>query len=110
MASRIHQILPNAYKLMCFDRNIYGNRDVKSLECDYLLVQQCVKLNLEILSPLWHAFEFLKNKCNHAYRIYIAGKLCTFYWISFTGFYIHCYSRHIPLLVLSAYNGVTRFF
>ena len=27
---------------MCFDRN----RDVKFLECDYLLVQQCVKLIL----------------------------------------------------------------
>ena len=31
---------------MCFDRNVNGNRDVKSLECDYLLVQQCVKLTL----------------------------------------------------------------
>ena len=34
MISRIHLILPNAYKLMCFDRNINGNRDVKFLECD----------------------------------------------------------------------------
>ena len=32
--SRIHLSLPNAYKLMCFDRNINGNRDVKFLECD----------------------------------------------------------------------------
>ena len=32
--SRIHLSLPNAYKLMCFDRNINGNRDVKILECD----------------------------------------------------------------------------
>ena len=31
---------------MCFDRNVNGNRDVKFLECDYLLVQQCVKLTL----------------------------------------------------------------
>ena len=31
---------------MCFDRNINGNRDVKFLECDYLLVQRCVKLTL----------------------------------------------------------------
>ena len=46
MISRIHLILPNAYKLMCFDRNINGNRDVKFLECAYLLVQQCVKLTL----------------------------------------------------------------
>ena len=29
---------------MCFDRNINGNRDVKFLECDYLLVQRCMKL------------------------------------------------------------------
>jgi hypothetical protein len=29
--SRIHLRLPNAYKLMCFDRNINGNRDVKFL-------------------------------------------------------------------------------
>ena len=27
--SRIHLSLPNAYTLMCFDRNINGNRDVK---------------------------------------------------------------------------------
>ena len=34
IVSRIHLSLPNAYKLMCFDRNINGNRDVKFLECD----------------------------------------------------------------------------
>ena len=33
--SRIHLSLPNAYKLMCFDRNINGNRDVKFFEWDY---------------------------------------------------------------------------
>ena len=44
--SRIHLILPNAWKLMCFVRNINGNSDVKYLECDYLLVQWCVKLTL----------------------------------------------------------------
>ena len=31
---------------MYFDRNINGNRDVKSLEHDYLLVQRCMKLTL----------------------------------------------------------------
>ena len=31
---------------MCFDRNINGNRDVKFLECDYLLLQRYVKLTL----------------------------------------------------------------
>ena len=47
MISRIHLILHNAYKLVCFDRNINANRDVKFLECDYLLVQQCMKLTLD---------------------------------------------------------------
>ena len=44
--SRIHLSLHNAYKLMCFDRNINENRDVKFLECDYLLVQRSMKLTL----------------------------------------------------------------
>ena len=38
--------MPNAYKLIGFQRNINGNRRVKFLECDYLLVQWCVKLTL----------------------------------------------------------------
>ena len=46
--SRIYLGLPNAYKLMCFDRNINKDRDVKFLGCDYLLVQRCVKLTLVI--------------------------------------------------------------
>ena len=34
--SRIHLSLPNAYKLMCFDKNINGNRrDVKFFEWNY---------------------------------------------------------------------------
>ena len=33
--SRIHLSLPNAYKLMCFDRNINGNRDIKFFEWYY---------------------------------------------------------------------------
>ena len=47
ITSRIHLSLSNAYKLMCFDRNINGNKNVKFLECDYLLVQRCVKVTLE---------------------------------------------------------------
>ena len=43
---RIHVIMPNAYKPMCFDRNIIGNKDAKFLDCDYLLVQRSVKLTL----------------------------------------------------------------
>ena len=34
---------------MRFDKNINENRDVKCLECDYLLVQWCVKLTLDNL-------------------------------------------------------------
>ena len=45
--SRIHISLPNAYKMMLFDRNVNGNRDVKFLEFDYLLVQQSGKLTLK---------------------------------------------------------------
>ena len=33
--SRIHLSLANAFKLLCFDRNINGNRDVKFIEWDY---------------------------------------------------------------------------
>ena len=33
--SRIHLRQPNAYKLLCFDRNINGIRDVKFFEWDY---------------------------------------------------------------------------
>ena len=33
---------------MCFDRNINGNRDDTFLECDYLLMQQGVKLTFRI--------------------------------------------------------------
>ena len=37
---------------MCFDRNINEDRDVKFLECDYLLVQQSMKLTLEKICKL----------------------------------------------------------
>ena len=57
--SRIHLSLPNAYKLMCFVRNINGNRDVKFLECDYLLVQQCVKLTSS--KVLVHIFDTMSG-------------------------------------------------
>ena len=37
-------------------KNIYGNRDVKFLECDYLLVQWCIKLTFrnEFLNVQWY--------------------------------------------------------
>ena len=50
--SRIHLGLSNACKLMCFGRKINGNRNVKFLECDYLLVQRCVKLSLVVFLKL----------------------------------------------------------
>ena len=37
---------------MFFDRNINGNRDVKFLDCDYLLGQRCVKLTLNMKMSL----------------------------------------------------------
>ena len=63
MISRIHLILPNAYKLMCFDRNINGNRDVKFLECDKwslhwyknltLVMKSVMEEWLEVSSTSW---------------------------------------------------------
>ena len=50
---RILLSLPNANKLICFDRNIKGNRDVTFLECDYLRVQRCVKLTLPITNKFY---------------------------------------------------------
>ena len=44
---------------MCFVRNINGNRDVKFLECDYLLVQQCVKLTSS--KVLVHIFDTMSG-------------------------------------------------
>jgi hypothetical protein len=35
--------LPNAYKLMCFDRNINGNRDVKVFKSCTQLSKSCQK-------------------------------------------------------------------
>ena len=61
MISRIHLSLPNAYKLMCFDRNINGNRDAKFLECDYLLVQRCVKLTLVWFKKVFDRQNFRQN-------------------------------------------------
>ena len=55
--SRICLILPNAYKLMCFDRNINGKRDVKFLEYDYLRLQQCKKLTL--VGPRMVSFQYV---------------------------------------------------
>ena len=70
MMSKIHLSLPNAYKLMCFDRNINENRDVKFLGCDYLLVQRCMKLILSWVMSIaskhfhmqWSAIKILKIK------------------------------------------------
>ena len=46
--SRIHLSLPNAYKLMCFDRNINGNRDDKFFDWDYWSLHWPKKLTLII--------------------------------------------------------------
>ena len=52
---------------MWFDKNIKGNRDVKFLECDYSLVQRCIKrgtqnghrsvgVNFKSISYFWRVF------------------------------------------------------
>ena len=46
MMSRIHLSLPNAYKLMCFDKNINGNGDDKFFEWDYWSLHWPRKLTL----------------------------------------------------------------
>ena len=62
MISRIHLILPNAYKLMCFDRNINGNRDVKFLECDKWSLHWYKNLTLS------------DTKCCHLAILYVLPK------------------------------------
>ena len=61
--SRIQLNILNAYKMMCFDRNINGNRDVEFLECDYLLMQRCVKLTLTWVVFLLPANKFDYGNC-----------------------------------------------
>ena len=74
MISRIHLILPHAYKQMCFDRNINENRSVKFLESDYLLVQWCVKLTLK-WCPLFDCSTLpLFTKCNNLWACWFLAK------------------------------------
>ena len=70
--SRIHLSLPNAYKLTCFDRNVNGNRHVKFLECDYLLVQWCVKLTVVII---WMTLSARKCYVSHQLEAAFKNKL-----------------------------------
>ena len=66
--------LPNACKLMCFVKNIYGNRNVKFLECDYLLVQWCTKLTLTPLPS-----KCLRNKyMNGPYAYHKKSQTCIY--------------------------------
>ena len=65
--SRCHLGLPNAYKLMCIDRNIIRNRDDKFFDCwDYWSLHWWKKTTLDgILKPIQHTqiffyFYFLK--------------------------------------------------
>ena len=50
--SRIHLSLPNAHKLMCFDRNINGNRDDKFFDWDYWPKKLTLSNNLVYLNFL----------------------------------------------------------
>ena len=66
------QNINSAYKLMCFDRNINGNRDVKFFECDYLLVQRCVNIFLSAYCPYTHIY-CSTNRGNHVSKQHSAA-------------------------------------
>ena len=68
---------------MCFDTNINGNRDVKSLRCDYLLVQRCVNLTLVTHGGFlkWHDPQL--NKAG--FRIKMGPKLFIFIFLCLFG-------------------------
>ena len=86
MISRIHLILPNAYKLMCFDRNINGNRDVKFLECDKWSLHWYENLTLSksrLLNPSWIVLIWLvklPSVVNHKLSIYVAFFFHELHW------------------------------
>ena len=60
--SRTHLSLPNAYKLMCFDRNINGNKDVKFLECDYLSCVMVRETHFSDTNKLYNGEWKLQNR------------------------------------------------
>ena len=70
MIPRIHLILPNAYKLMCFDRNINGNRDVKFLECDKWSLHWYKNLTL-----VGQTFVLLTYACNRIVSLSLSFRL-----------------------------------
>jgi hypothetical protein len=66
--SRIHLSLPNAYKLLCFDRNINGNRDVKFFEWDYWSLHWRKNLNL-----IHQKFQTIFNLKVHTWQLLFVG-------------------------------------
>ena len=62
--------LPNACKLMCFDRNINGNRNVKVFECDYLLVHWFVKLTLVVAPKIFGEIQVALNSKESSHCTY----------------------------------------
>ena len=58
--SRIYLSLPNAYTLVCFDRNINGNMNVKFL---IGIIGHCKKLTLEAEKDF--TLEFRKQNLRH---------------------------------------------
>ena len=71
--SRIHLSLPNAYKLMCCDRNINGNRDVKFL---IGIIGQCTDRRklLQLLSrrPFIHYVSTCRGKGFRKLRFFLS--------------------------------------
>ena len=88
--SRIHLSLPNAYKLMCFDRNINGNRNVVFFEWDYWSLHWRKKFTLVILVFYeWCSREalviFLKTLITTCLHSYIKNELSNGLTSNFVG-------------------------
>ena len=122
MISRIHLILPNAYKLMCFDRNINGNRNVKFLECDKwslhwyknltlhtltLDFRKNVALCLSFLTFFSATMSLLKGACLFRYVVHKQRKVLGFFISLSASRYCIVASRSTSRLVtLHVTNGI----
>ena len=73
--SRIHLILFNAYKLMCFDRNINGNSHVKFFEWDYWSLHWMKKLTLEIRRNINYVWQLVGLPVNYVSLIKLVLQL-----------------------------------
>ena len=68
MLSKIHLSLPKAYKQICLDRNVNGNRDVKFLECDKWSLHWYENLTLVRILQISLKIRTSGNRGNHTIR------------------------------------------